>query len=268
MSFGNLLDPTSGSVAADATSETESMATPSGMQAQALTGVLSVLGDMPGVPVLALTRANVTSSMELDLRDRADHLARIEEEQRVAVARAKAVVAARQLVDAAYAKVGSDQYLGCYDIEDAAWEIAQEDPHVDALAAQRQAALNELREDEVDDDDAEGAGGDPDVTAVHARYDLAGQLVEVLRELQKTDRGDLDMIVSDLKDRLLQDGETLDGAERDLARTVTRYRVASALRVTVEAYGRLVKKHVSAWPSSARDAEEQGLRAIVFGEGA
>jgi hypothetical protein len=35
----------------------------------------------------------------------------------------------------------------------------------------------------------------------------------------------------------------------------------------VEAYGHLVEKHLSAWPTDERDAEETEVRAIVFGEG-
>jgi len=263
MSFESLLDPASVRAAADATNEAEAELTP-GTQAQALTGVLSILGDSLGVPVIALTRANVTSSMQLDVRDRVDHLARIEEERGAAVARAEAVLAARRFINAAYAKLGSD--LRFYDIEDGAWDIAVEDRDAEALAAQRRVALDELREDEDEDDEVERAGDAPGVIAVHARYDLASHLGEVLRELQKTEQGDLDEIVSDLRDRLSNDGETIQDAKRDLARTINRYRIATAVRMAVEAYGRLVKKHVSAWPPGERDTEEEAVRAIVFGE--
>jgi hypothetical protein len=248
------------------TTATEPPPAPSARATRALTNVLRTLSDTLGVPAVALTRANITSSMELDLRDSRDHLARIEEQLGVAVARAEAVLVLRQLTNAASAKVGSAQESALYDVEDGAWDIVVEDRDDDAHAAHRQAALDELRGDEDEADGGQGAGVDPGVIAVYARYELAGRLGDVVRELQKTDRRDLDEIVSDLRDRLSNDAETLAGARRDIARTGARYRLATALRVTVEAYGRLVKKHLAAWPPSERDAEEADIRAIVFGE--
>ncbi len=190
-----------------------------------------------------------------------DHLTRIEGARGAAVARAKAVVVVRNLLDAACAKLGSDHASGLYEIEDAAWDIAMEERHADALAEQRQAALEELC-----GDGDEGAGADPSVIAIEAKYELAARLGVVLRQLQKTDRRDLDEIVSDLRERLSNDAETIEGAKRHLARTGTRYRVAIALRATVESYGRLLRTHVSAFPAEERDAEEAHVRAIVFGE--
>jgi hypothetical protein len=175
------------------------------------------------------------------------------------------VVAARRFINAACARFGGDWDLASYDVEDAAWDLAAEGRDEEVLEAQRQEALDELCEDE-DSGGREQPGNDPRVIAVHARYDLACQLGEVLRELHEVDEGDVDEIVADLRDRLSDEGETIKGAKRALKRTVARYRAVVALRVAVETYGRLVKKHVSAWPPADRDAEEAAVRAIVFGE--
>jgi hypothetical protein len=259
------LDQGNVGAARDEAASAERALRPADVSAQALRGVLRTLGDTLGVPVLTSASANVTSSLELDPRDGVNHLARIDRERAVAVAQAEATVAARRFIDKAHAKLGDHQDLGFYDIEDGAWDIASEDRDDQVLAEQRKDALEELRQDD-DGDEEERAGDDPAVIAVHARYDLAAELGEVLRELQKTDEGDLDEIVTDLRDRLSTDGESRKGAKRALSRTIARYQTAVSLRVVVEAYGRLAKQHVSALPPEEQGAEEDALRAIVFGE--
>jgi hypothetical protein len=189
-----------------------------------------------------------------------DHLARIEHEREVATARARAAIAVRRYLDMEMGRLGGDQGFGLFDVEERAWDLALEDRDAEALAAHRQEEL-----DKIGDDADQHAADALSAHCVHAVYDLADKLGEVLRSLQRTDPSEVEAIASDLRERLSGDGETLRGAVRARARTIDRYRTAMALRVIVEAYGLILWSYLSAWPSAQQAVEESELRAIVFG---
>ncbi len=182
-------------------------------------------------------------------QSRVEHLAQIEQERRIEVAQAKAVLMARKYIDAAQVKLGRGPNFALYDVEDHAWAIVAEEPDPSVLAVEREEALDSLWNDD-EENGGIGMGSAPRASAIRASYALAVSLGEVLAVLQRKDPRDADDIVRDLRARLESDGETIEGAWHARWCAVARYRRAKAARLAAEASD----------PSAARNARPGGLR--------
>jgi hypothetical protein len=177
------------------------------------------------LPFLAPARSHQT---------RVERLAQIEQERRLDVALAKAVLMGRRSIDAAHTRLGRGPNFAAYDIEEDAWAIVAEELDPTVLAVECQEALDHVR---ANDEDGEGIGMGcaPRARAIRARYDLAVSLGEVVAALRGKDPRDADDILSDLRARLSSDGESVDGARRALWCAVARCRRAKAARLLAEA---------------------------------
>ncbi len=168
-------------------------------------------------------------------QSRVEHLAQIEQERRIEVAQAKAVLRARKYIDAAH--LGRGPNFALYDVEDDAWGIIAEEPDPIVLAMQCQEALDHLQSAD-EESECTGMGGAPHASAIRASSELVLSLGGVLAALQEEDPRDADDIMSDLRAQLAGDGATVDGARRALWSAVARYRRAKAARRRAEASDR------------------------------
>jgi hypothetical protein len=191
---------------------------------------------------------NLDDTMRLAPEDTTDHLARIEEAERRAVAITAATVQARKLIEAAQK---NDAPGFAYDVQDLAWSLVEKTP-------QEIDAAEEEARDELDDPDDEDA-----LAAVHATFELGRGLRTLVIELRDSfpEPDPLD----DLTDRL-NEAETVADAEERAKRVASRFETARALRALLGTYGRKVVEHLAAWPQDERDEEEEALRSVVLGE--
>ncbi len=193
---------------------------------------------------------NVDDTMRLAPKDTTDHLARIEEAEKRAVAITTAAVQARKLIEAAQEK---DAPGFAYDVQDLAWTLVEKTPQeIDAAEAEAR--------DELEDPDDEDA-----VAAFRATFDLGRGLRTLVIELR--DSFPEPDPLEELTERL-DEAETVADAEEPAKRVASRFETARALRVLLGTYGRKVVEHLAALPHDERDEEEEALRSVVFGEDA
>jgi hypothetical protein len=191
---------------------------------------------------------NLDDAMRLAPKDTTDHLARIEEAEKRAVAIAAAAVRARKLIEAAQEK---DAPGFAYDVQDLAWTLIEKTPEeIDDAEEEARAEL-----EDPDDEDA--------LAAVHATFNLGRGLRTLVIELRDSfpEPDPLEALTE-----RLDEAETVTDAEERAKRIASRFETARTLRALLGTYGRKVVEHLAAWPEGERDEEEEALRSVVFGE--
>jgi hypothetical protein len=197
---------------------------------------------------------SLDSSMTFAPDDLTDHPARIAEARELAAKKAAAVVRAREAIEAARRKVGEDVDAGWFSVDDDAWDLVEDAP--EDVERHRAEALAEVAKEDPDDEDPDAR------VAINVAHDLALELHALLtglREAEPTLEGD------ELRE-LVDDAETIAGAEQAETRTLARFDVAASLRRRIDDYGRALHEYLAAWPKEDRDDEAERVRELVFGE--